>query len=92
MDQKAARVPLTKRWSSSAGSLPTPVSLKKIKSMDRLGSSLFEDPLDKMSAPIPLWNSFDALNDGLLEDDPSISSTSVLKSGVECMEEVVIPL
>ena len=60
--------------------------------MARSGHSLLKGPLDKFINPTPLHNIFDALVEGLVEDDPGISSPSVQKSSAESMEEVVILL
>ena len=61
--------------------------------MARCGNSSFKDLPNKLSGPIPLHNSFDALNNkGFLEDDPGVSATKVQKPNAECMEEEVILL
>ena len=92
VEPKFALTPVTGRGSVKGDSSTASLSLKKFKSMARSGNSKFDKPPDKLRDQIPLFNSFNALNEGFLEGDPCDSTSKELKHGNECMVEEVIPL
>ena len=90
VETKVAMDPMTRRGLVKWGTRATSISLKKFKSMAQSGNSSFEKPPDKLRDHIPLFNSFNALNEGFLEGAPCDSASKVLNHGIECMEGEVI--